>query len=181
VVLLQSDVQELTISRQACEEAASVGGLFLFDFDFIAPPPPPPPDDERRERDNNGGKGSGSGNPPPPPGLHPFIQGLLDTPPSIPNPREKPEWPRCGACKVAADRCQHFRSDLCGRWWHYRQRCAGGSIAKAARPNERGRQLRRPPRSGLIAGVYRILVSDQNTQEVFLTLLASRFARANFL
>ena len=25
--------------------------------------------------------------------LHPFIQGLLDTIPDIPNPMEKPEWP----------------------------------------------------------------------------------------
>jgi hypothetical protein len=36
------------------------------------------------------------------------------------------------------------------------------------------------PRAGLIAGVYRIRVSDQNTDKVFLALLASRFASGNF-
>ena len=39
------------------------------------------------EHKGNGGGSGGGGR------LHPFIQGLLDTIPSIPDPKEKPEWP----------------------------------------------------------------------------------------
>jgi hypothetical protein len=89
-------------ARQVFEKSAEQAGYFEHGKtrlvmpavsvrdDLPPPPPPPPPEDERRERDGNGGNG---GRNPPPPGLHPFIQGLLDTLPSIPNPREKPEWP----------------------------------------------------------------------------------------
>src|SRR5256885_1454644 len=62
--------------------------------DDLPPSPTPPQDEARRDRDNNGGNGGRN-----PPGLHPFIQGLLDTLPSIPNPREKPEWPAAERAK----------------------------------------------------------------------------------
>ncbi len=62
--------------------------------DDLPPSPKPPQDEARRDRDNNGGNGGRN-----PPGLHPFIQGLLDTLPSIPNPREKPEWPAAERAK----------------------------------------------------------------------------------
>ena len=62
-----------------------------------ADPPAPPAQDRKEDRreDPNGLKGKGNGGD----GdgsdrrLHPFIQGLLDTIPSIPDPKEKPDWP----------------------------------------------------------------------------------------
>ena len=47
-------------------------------------PEAPAPDQSKNK--NGGGDGGGRR-------LHPFIQGLLDTIPDIPNPTEKPDWP----------------------------------------------------------------------------------------
>jgi hypothetical protein len=94
-------------ARQVFEKSAEQAGYFEHGKTRLVmpavsvrddpPPPPPPADEDRRERDGNGGKGGG--NPPTPPPLHPFIQGLLDTLPCIPNPREKPDWPAAERAK----------------------------------------------------------------------------------
>jgi hypothetical protein len=48
---------------------------------------------EDKREETNGVKGKGSGGDEGGRRLHPFIQGLLDTIPEIPDQRQKPEWP----------------------------------------------------------------------------------------
>lgn len=84
-------------ARQVFERSATQSGFFDHGKNKLVMPavavkadlPPAPDADEKPEREKGGGGKGGGGER----HLHPFIQGLLDTIPDIPNPMEKPEWP----------------------------------------------------------------------------------------
>src|SRR5262249_53739693 len=82
-------------ARQVLERSAERAGYFESGKNRLVMPAVAVQPDVQVERNdkNQADKGGGSGGGGEERRLHPFIQGLLDTIPEIPDPREKPEWP----------------------------------------------------------------------------------------